>query len=143
MSKDPSLGVGAVIVDHRKRMVSSGFNGLPSGIDFDSVITTDRETKLMCTIHAEENAMAFAWQDIAGYYLFSTRHPCARCAAMIVQRGLHRVYYLSDPSDTVNARWRREHEMARYLLDHAGIVMFEWELERTTGDVTYLPRGRT
>lgn len=137
LSKDPSVGVGAVIVDDNNRIITTGFNGLPSGIDFNEVITPDRETRLQCTIHAEENALAFAWRDVKGMTLFSSRQPCARCAAMIVQRGISCVAYLVDPNDTINPSWANSFELADEIFRQAGTDVYEFERKEEGGDEPY------
>jgi len=126
MSKDPSDGVGSVVVDETNRVVSSGYNGLPARVDFNHVITTDRETKLQCTLHAEENALAFAWRDVRGMSLFSTRKPCAHCAAVIVQRGIHCVAYLIDPNDTINPAWEKSFQLADEIFEQAQVQVVEF-----------------
>lgn len=112
-SKDPSTGVGAVIVDPRNRVVSLGFNGFPHGVD-DTYST--REQKLMRTIHAEDNAILFAGRDLTGCTLYVTHHPCARCAAKIIQSGIARVLY----SRALGVRWSDEIAEASRLFVEAG-----------------------
>lgn len=157
LSKDPKAQVGAVIVDDRNRIISSGFNGLPSGVDFDWYLPKpvgtecvpdirvaleterkERADRLACTIHAEENALAFAWRDVKGMTLFCTRHPCARCAAMIVQRGISSVAYLVG-NDTINPDWQRSFELAHEMFMQADVLVLEVERMEVSsrGDVEY------
>lgn len=116
-SKDPSTGVGAVVVDQSNRVVSLGYNGFPRGVD-DTYGT--REQKLMRTIHAEDNAILFAARDLTGCTLYVTHHPCARCAAKIVQSGIARVVF----SGELGTRWGDEVAEARFLFQEAGISCF-------------------
>jgi dCMP deaminase len=101
-SKDPSTQVGAVIVDNQNRIVSTGFNGFPRGIFDDSEVT--RDVKLMRTIHAETNALLFAQRDVSGMTIYVTHHPCANCAAKIIQSGITRVV-VTKLDDNFDARW--------------------------------------
>lgn len=90
-SKDPSTGVGAVIVDQKNRIVSMGFNGFPRAVlDTDDKLL-DRDEKLRRTIHAEENALLFAGCSVEGCTIYVTHPPCARCAAKLIQAGIVRV----------------------------------------------------
>src|ERR1700733_15498817 len=57
MSKDPSTKVGAVIVGPDREIRSTGFNGLPRGIDDTDERLSDRDTKLKLVVHAEMNAV--------------------------------------------------------------------------------------
>mgnify|MGYP002128816433 CR=1 FL=1 len=77
-SKDPSTQVGAVIVDQDKRIVSTGFNGFPQGVNDAPV---DREVKLLRTIHAEDNALLFARRNVAGIDLVVA---VLRCVGVVV-----------------------------------------------------------
>lgn len=45
-SKDPSTGVGAVIVDPQNRVVSMGFNGFPRAVEDSASAMLDRDEKL-------------------------------------------------------------------------------------------------
>jgi dCMP deaminase len=118
-SKDPSTQVGAVIVDQDKRIVSTGFNGFPCGVNDAEV---DRETKLLRTIHAEENALLFARRNVVGMVVYVTRPPCARCAAKLVQAGITRVVYQLPPVDFVE-RWGPEMREAQAMFHEVGTVV--------------------
>lgn len=118
-SKDPSTHVGAVIVDQDKRIISTGFNGFPRGVDDGHV---DREVKLLRTIHAEENALLFARGDVAGMTIYVTRPPCARCAAKLVQAGIARVVYHLPPADFTE-RWALEMREAQLMFGETGTTV--------------------
>ena len=55
-SKDPSRGVGAVIVSDDRRICATGYNGLPVGIE-DRPERLERPTKYDLICHAEVNAI--------------------------------------------------------------------------------------
>lgn len=76
-SKDPSTGVGAVIVDSKNRIVSVGFNGFPRAVCDSDEALFDRDEKLRRTIHAEENALLFAGRSVEGCTIYVTHPPCA------------------------------------------------------------------
>lgn len=114
-SKDPDTQCGACIVDPKKnRIVSVGYNGLPRGLDdngFDvrfeyncEFIPNDGVTydywkkpdKYKFVVHAEENAILNASEDIEGFhlYLYTTKGylPCSdTCAKSIIQKGIKEV----------------------------------------------------
>ncbi len=91
------LKVGALIVKD-DRIVSIGYNGMPSGWDNnceyeldDGTIKTKPEV-----LHAETNAIAkLAKSTESGLDadLFVTHSPCLDCAKLIYQSGIRRVYY--------------------------------------------------
>jgi dCMP deaminase len=100
-SKDKSRGVGAVIVNDDKRVVSFGYNGFPSGVDDEIEARHERPAKYDWTVHAEENAITnaarigVATKDTTMYLnLF----PCARCAGNIINSGIKKVVVSKEPN---------------------------------------------
>lgn len=97
------LKVGALIVKD-DRIVSIGYNGMPSGWDNDCEYKhyslgnpNDFELKSKPEVlHAETNAIAkLAKSTESGLDadLFVTHSPCLDCAKLIYQSGIRRVYY--------------------------------------------------
>ena len=94
--------VGAVITLDT-RIVSTGYNGAPSGLPHCDeewpVLGCSKDSTGSCSlaIHAEMNALTFAWKngvDVRDGRLFTTLSPCLPCAKLIYQAGIKRVYYL-------------------------------------------------
>lgn len=100
-SKDPSTGVGAVIVDPQNRVVSMGFNGFPRAVKDSASAMLNRDEKLRRTIHAEDNALLFARRDVAGCSIYVTHPPC--CAVQPVCRRPCR----TRPCATTTLPWRK------------------------------------
>lgn len=120
-SKDPGTRVGAVLVNDR-RVLATGYNGFPSGIDDNPERYADREVKLAYTVHAEVNALLNAAKNGArteGSTLYATFHPCVNCAAAIIQGGIQRVVCPS--VESAPERWRDSFGRARDLMIEAGI----------------------
>lgn len=117
-SKDPSTRVGAVIVDDNKRIVSVGFNG-PPRFTHDNP-ARERPARLLRTLHAEENAILFAGGDLSGCALYSSHHPCAHCAAQIIQVGIAVVRYPPTPAD-FSIRWYADITEAQAMFREAGV----------------------
>lgn len=92
-SKDEKHKVGAVIVDSYNRIVSTGYNGPPRGVNED----LDRDALRARSLHAELNAILFSGQkDLNGCSMYIYPHgPCAQCAAAIVQVGIKQVLYVN------------------------------------------------
>ncbi len=94
--------VGAIIVKD-DRIISIGYNGMPSGWDnvcehdihHHELGTTTSVTKAE-VLHAETNAIAkLAQSSESGKdaILFCTHLPCMECAKLIYQSGITEVYY--------------------------------------------------
>lgn len=122
-SKDPSTKVGACIVAPDKTIISMGYNGFPRGCSDDPEIYQDRDVKYLRTIHAEVNAIITARRDLTGCTLYvSPLHPCANCAAIIIQSGIKRVVYTTPQSSAEAAsRWLVSFAQAVQMFDEAGV----------------------
>ncbi len=120
-SKDPSTKVGAVIVDPRnKRIVSTGFNGFPFGVEDRAERLDDRAVKYEMVVHAETNALMFAGTQAAGCTLYVTPlPPCARCAVLIIQAGIKRV--VSPTPDTSKEPWKSQFAISSQMFVEAAV----------------------
>ena len=124
-SKDPSRGIGAVIVDINKRIVSTGFNGFPQNIKDDEEELADRDTKLAKTIHAETNAILFAQRDLTGCTIYCTLIPCSRCAALIIQSGITAVVAYDNTACGTGYDFKMAQEMFKEARVHSVIIKKE------------------
>ncbi|MEJ5360262.1 MAG: cytidine/deoxycytidylate deaminase family protein [Desulfobacterales bacterium] len=118
--------VGAVIVKD-KRILSTGYNGAPTGIRHCAEVGCLRESlgvqsgmrhELCRGIHAEQNAIlqaAYHGVSVKGASLFCTTQPCSICAKMIINAGITKIHYESGYAD----------DLARALLEEAGIPMVQ------------------
>lgn len=119
-SKDPSTKVGAVIVRPDRTIASVGYNGFPRGVE--DVYTT-RDAKLLRTVHAEANAILAAQESLRGYTLYVTPlHPCANCAAFIIQSGIMQVHYRIGIRGSA---WLEHYEAMKDMFEQAG-VKHQW-----------------
>jgi dCMP deaminase len=92
-SKDPRTKVGAVIT-RDNQPISFGFNGFPKGIKDTSDRLNNRETKHSLVLHAEENAILFAQQDLTGASIYTWPFmTCPRCSLKVIQVGIERVVF--------------------------------------------------
>lgn len=138
-SKDPSTQHGAVVVDNRHRVVSTGYNGGCRKID-DSLIDWERPNKYNYVIHAEENAIWTAERkDLEGCTLYVTGQPCRRCMLRIAHSGVSKVVYGSKSSQCVDQEdWKISADIARL----SGVILVSHE----GGDFSRFgshPNGRT
>lgn len=120
-SKDPSSQVGAVIVRPDRTIASVGFNGFPRGVEDSQDAITNRDTKLLRTIHAELNAILSAKEPLIGYSLFVWPfQPCANCAAAIIQSGIKDVYCPYN-DHLAHERWHESFKAALQMFDEVGV----------------------
>lgn len=122
-SKDPSRKIGSCIVDHRKRVISVGYNGFPVGVaDLDSRYA-NRDTKLMFVCHAERNALDNSPINVEGATLYCTLFPCNECVKSIIQRGIKRVVTFH-PKNSRDVLFN--FEVSRIMLSEAKIEVSEF-----------------
>lgn len=127
MSKDPNHKIGAVIVDKNNRVVSTGFNGFAKGIDDNSERLNDKEIKRLLMLHAEENAILYAKQDLTDCDIYVYGYPsCIHCTSIIIQSGIKTIYYRNSKKDNaVSEYWKTNLEMAKKLAEEAGVNVIE------------------
>lgn len=119
-SKDPSTQVGAVIVDNNRRIVSTGFNGFPRGVEDSSERLNNREIKYEMVLHAEDNAIISATEPLVGYTIYVwPLGPCSRCAIKLIQCGITRIVYPKEVD--LPERVVENHKLSALLLSEAGI----------------------
>ena len=105
--------VGAIIVKD-KRILTTGYNGAPSGIRHclevgclrEQLNVASGERHELCRgIHAEQNAIiqaAFHGVSIKDSTLFCTNLPCSICAKMIINAGIKKIFYQSGYADAIS-----------------------------------------
>jgi dCMP deaminase len=131
-SKDPSTQVGACVVSEEKKILSMGYNGMPTGCNDDRMPWESKgdplKTKYIFVCHAELNAILNAGGvSLKGGRMYTTLFPCNECAKAIIQSGVREVVYLSDKyadSESVTA--------AKRMFDLVGVDYRRYE-----------PRGRS
>lgn len=121
-SKDPSRGVGAVIVDSDRRICATGYNGLPAGVE-DRPERLERPAKYDLICHAEINAIvqcARHGTSCVGATLYSTFFPCNTCTLAIIQAGIARV--VSWTPARGDEHWEASIGTSRELLTETGVA---------------------
>lgn len=122
-SKDPTTQVGCVLVRGRK-VVATGYNGFPPGIEDSPERLNDRKRKLQLVIHAEMNAILQAGKDAEGSTLYLWFPyggvPCTACAKHIISAGILAVVTQDLPP---SPNWAEEQAQAEEMLAEAGVVV--------------------
>ncbi|MBO4368433.1 MAG: cytidine/deoxycytidylate deaminase family protein [Clostridia bacterium] len=121
--------IGCVIVKN-KRMMTTGYNGAPSGVKTcvergeclrrKLGIPSGTRQEMCYATHAEQNAIIQAARlgiAIEGATLYCTHQPCAVCAKMIINAGISRIVYEQGYPDNFSLE----------LLNEAGIELIKYE----------------
>ncbi|MGB4594046.1 MAG: cytidine/deoxycytidylate deaminase family protein [Coriobacteriia bacterium] len=115
--------IGAVLVKD-KRILATGYNGVPSGLAHCEDVGCIRETRgipsgtqheLCRGIHAEQNAVIQAARHgipIDGATVYCTHQPCVLCAKILINAGVVDIVYRESYPDALSEE----------LLAEAGIV---------------------
>lgn len=122
--------VGAIIVKD-KRILSSGYNGAPSGLPHCSEVGCLREKlsvpsgerhELCRGLHAEQNAIiqgAVHGVSLAGGTVYSTTQPCVLCSKMLINAQIRKIVFQGSYPD----------DLSLSLLREAGIELVRWAKE--------------
>lgn len=100
----PRLSVGCVLVDGSRRLISTGYNGAPSGEAHCP--SSDPAGHPSCMMHghcwrathAEANAIRQARdarRPTEGATAYVTHCPCGRCTPLLIEAGIRRIVYAS------------------------------------------------
>jgi dCMP deaminase len=120
--------VGAIIVKD-KRILTTGYNGAPSGTKHcldvgclreEMKIPSGERHELCRGIHAEQNAIIQAGYhgvSVKGAVLFCTNLPCSICAKMIINAGIKKIYYQTGYAD----------KMSQDMLEEAGVEVVKYQ----------------
>jgi dCMP deaminase len=127
LSSAKRLQVGAIVVKD-DRIISIGYNGMPSGWDNDcekrSYTELDNKYQYLDedgshyslvtrpeVLHAESNSLAKiarSTNSSEGASLFVTHAPCLDCAKMMYQAGINSVYYRNSYRDNSGVDFLKE-----------------------------------
>jgi dCMP deaminase len=116
--------VGAIVVKD-KRILATGYNGVPTGLPHCEDVGCIREQKkipsgqrheLCRGLHAEQNTIiqaAFHGISISGAILFCTTLPCSICLKMLINAGIREIVYEQGYPD----------DLAHSLLEEADLTL--------------------
>jgi deoxycytidylate deaminase len=92
--------VGAVLVSMiDNRIISTGYNSLPSGMDDINIDWTNRSLINDTVIHAEMNAIIYAQSKFEDAILYTTMSPCKACLKIISSTKIKKVIYKHEYKD--------------------------------------------
>lgn len=132
-SKDPKTKIGALLVKN-KRIISTGYNGIPIGVDESFKNRHQRPEKYKWYEHAERNAIYSAAKHgiiTDGSTLYTNALPCADCARGVIQAGIHCIMIHKQFNDLCDYH-EREH-----WKDHGNVtlrMLFEHGVEISSLD---------
>jgi len=135
-SQDHSSKFGAVIVSPGERILSTGYNGIPTGITYRPEYHS-RPDKYMYFVHAEQNAIygaALSGIALRGCTMYVIKPPCAECAKGIIQSGITEVVWVTAHSSMDTElldleTWRSSLKAAASMLVEAGVQLRQGDIK--------------
>jgi len=128
-SKDPSTQVGAVAVKNR-RVLGTGYNGFPRGVADLPGRLSNRDEKLLRTVHAEANIIAHAARNgvsLEGSTVYVWPFlPCSNCCTLLIQAGITRVVA---PDFPIPDRWIDSFTMSQSMFREANVDLTLLEVD--------------
>jgi dCMP deaminase len=126
-SKDPKTKIGAVIVKDN-RIISTGYNGIPSGVDDNEQPRHDRPEKYKWYEHGERNAIYTAAKygiSTNTAILYTNALPCVDCARGIIQSGITKVFIHKQFNDLCNSikreQWTGHDDVTFTMFNESGV----------------------
>lgn len=117
-SKDRSRGVGCVVT-RDNRILASGYNGFPPGVNDEVPERHERPAKYLWTEHAERNAIYQAARmgiALEGATMYGSAPPCAPCTRAIGSAGIVRMVWPAvNYFDTSDPKWSDDFLVARLI----------------------------
>lgn len=118
-SKDTTTKVGAVAVGTSRQVLTTGYNGLPRGVQ-DLPERMERPAKYLWTSHAEANLVAHAARAVLeGSTVYVTHLCCSACARLLINAGVAKVV----SGDGTTSMAQEEFEVAMTMFTEAGVVL--------------------
>jgi dCMP deaminase len=135
LSKDPSTKVSCVAVSYDRRILSTGYNGFPRGVEDSIERLSNRETKLKFMCHAEKNCIYNACHhgislNKSTVYIWGCPL-CHECAKGLIQVGVQKINCAFNYDKYKNTQWYEESEFTLNLLQEAGVEYHETFLANT------------
>lgn len=100
------LKVGCVLVAEDNRILATGYNGSPKGMEhcIDEGCLKNDQGRCIRTVHAEINAILSVDSHLRkNSVLYCTHEPCEHCTKSIIQAGIKKVVYKNPYPNDVNS----------------------------------------
>lgn len=128
-SKDTSSHIGAVIVGPKKEIRSTGYNGLPRGVNDNVPERQEKPEKYFWFEHAERNAIYNATlmgSSLKECKMYTNGMPCADCARGVIQSGIIEVIVDEAWDRESSEKWADSAKRSIQMFDEAGVKYRPW-----------------
>lgn len=129
-SKDPSTKLGSIIVNSERKIVATGYNGFPKGIDDTFERLSNRDEKYPRIVHAEANALMNALYNGVSVknctiYIYGLP-PCPDCTKLIIQSGISRIIITPDPYKAATHWSDKWDKISKLMIEETKLISFAY-----------------
>ena len=109
--------VGAVAINDKHRIIATGYNGTPEGQEHCTPETCLRNVmhiksgdrpEVTRAVHAEQNIVAQAGDDLRDATVYCTTRPCVSCFKSLIASGVKRIVWKQDYADSISEKLMAE-----------------------------------
>lgn len=122
-SDDPNIKHGAVLVDHKKHIIGTGYNGTIKGADLSKIPMHDRDAKRPYMQHAELNCCLNTTKSSSDIddkcIIYVTGEPCNNCLQLLINFGIRNIV-IADRMGSISEN-EQSRKMKQSLLDMTGV----------------------
>ncbi len=118
---------GAIVVNDKKEIISTGYNGVVRGAEHCEKIGCIKDEMsvesgmghgICPAVHAEQNALIQAGRLAEGSTMYLNGFPCKICARLIVNAGVKKLVMRGDYSDAEGVKILKKGKIQMVHLDH-------------------------
>lgn len=130
-SPDLNTKVGCVVVGSKNNILSTGYNGMPYGIEA-TPDRLERPAKYLWTEHGDRNCLYHAARlgiPLHGSRMYLTGLPCVDCARGIIQAGLVEIIIDHENQEQwakTTPKYGPDFERVESMLKEAGVKVTRW-----------------
>lgn len=97
--------VGSVLVSTKdNRIISTGYNSSPPGLDDDKINWSDRDFVRKTVTHSEMNVLLYANSQFEDSILYTTSSPCVNCLKLLSSAKIKKIIYKHEYKDIEEVR---------------------------------------
>ncbi|MFH0711952.1 MAG: deaminase [archaeon] len=137
------IDAGAVVVNDKNRILSTGYNGAPPGDRENCLYNGCRKDQLRIPqetkgkgkckgTHAEMNALQKAGEDATGATLYTVILPCSHCAKQAASAEIRKIVYAIEYVEKRNGTDETEGDVTRGICRRSGIELEHLAMEEET-----------
>ena len=124
-SKDPNRKVATILLSKDTlNILSTGYNGLPRGMNDDNEERWVRPTKYWYVTHSEINSICSAARNgtkVDGAIAVVTMFPCSDCAKALIQAGVKTIVSITPNID--ESKWGEHFKISLEMFEELGIEL--------------------